>query len=146
MTQDLYLGKNTALDIGAVALTPAQTNVSIVDESTFERYRPYETNYSDVAFLRGGRSIGLAGVYYGPQADALRALVGVAGQQPWRFVLDAGGGDYLMAGNCLVSTLSLDAPTESAVVVTGTAPASGPTYIGRGRYTDTSAHYRLGRD
>ena len=139
MTQRLYLGKNTALDIGAVMLTPVATSVSIADESTFERLRAMGENASDVEFLKGGRSLSLAGVYYGDEADALRALVGGADVQPWRLVLDVGQSDQLMAGQCLVGGLTLEAPTASVLVVTGPVPVTGTTYIGSGRYEDNAA-------
>ena len=120
-------------------MTPAATVLGLTEESVYQGIRPFGENYDDQSFLTFSRGLNLTGIYYGDQADALRALVGGAGYQPWRLVVDAGADNKVHAGQCLVRDLRIEAPIPNAITASGTAPVSGRPWIGAGRYTDLAA-------
>lgn len=139
MTQRLYLPKNTHLQIGAVNLEPAVTDFALVENNETEQVRAMGEDYSDTEWLGMSRALDLTGVYYGDQADALRALLGSDDLQPWRVVYDYGTDNRVVAGHCRVAGIGTRRNGRGPVVASGRAVGSGVSFIGSGLHTNLNA-------
>ena len=131
MGQRVYLPKDIELDIGAVHLTPATTNISLRAIQVYPPFRAHGETYRQLAVGSFGRGFGIAGIYDGPEADAFEALRD-GDYRAARMVADKGHINRVHAGMVLPSDYSLTAATEDLVVVSGAAEVSGVVYIGSG--------------
>ena len=131
MPQRPYLPKDTELDIGAVHLTPAITDISLIPAQEYYAVRPLGDAHNVYAVGKLGRSIGLVGVYDGDEADAFKAMQD--GQEyAARLIVDKGENSRIHAGMVLATDYELTAPGSDVLKVTGAAPISGTVYIGSG--------------
>jgi len=132
MGQRVYLPRKVELDIGAINVTPASTNIGLGARHEYKEYRPLDESYPQYEVGQFGRSLTLAGVYAGAEADAFRALIGSGSTYAFRLLLDQGQDNRVHAGMVLPENYELTTPSEEVSVVTGSAQVDGAPYIGAG--------------